>query len=94
MELAHLPYKKGRTYEDCVGLTGLKRLGKKRWRREVGKVAAQLKAALEADCVVLGGGDARLLRKLPRGVRRGGNENAFRGGAIVWDKRGRGALTQ
>ena len=35
MELAHLPYKKGRTYEDYLGLRGLKRLGKKKWRRHV-----------------------------------------------------------
>src|SRR5215831_12195607 len=30
MELAHLPYEKGKTYEDYVGLAGLKRLGKRR----------------------------------------------------------------
>src|SRR5208282_3559350 len=35
MELAHLPYKKGRTYEDYVGLVGLERQGKKKWRRHV-----------------------------------------------------------
>lgn len=29
MELAHLPYKNGSTYEDYVGLAGLKRLGKR-----------------------------------------------------------------
>src|ERR1700730_10138263 len=46
MELAHLPYKKGRTYEDYVGEAGLKRLGKKKWRRHVNDVVRQLKAAL------------------------------------------------
>ena len=56
MELAHLPYKKGRTYEDYVGQAGLKRLGKKKWRRHVNDVARQLKAALEADYVVFGVG--------------------------------------
>ncbi|HEV7666365.1 MAG TPA: ROK family protein, partial [Chloroflexota bacterium] len=35
MELAHLPYRNGRTYEDYVGLRGLRRRGKKKWRREV-----------------------------------------------------------
>src|SRR5437867_2817888 len=68
MELAHLPYKKDRTYEDYVGLAGLKRLGRKKWRRHVDDVVEQLKAALQADYVVLGGGNARLLKKFPPGA--------------------------
>src|SRR5205809_2251702 len=84
MELAHLPYKKGRTYEDYVGLAGLKRLGKKKWRRHVVDVVKQLKTALQADYVVLGGGNARLLKKLPPGVQLGDNANAFRGGFRLW----------
>lgn len=86
LELAHLPYKKGRTYEDYVGLAGLKRLGKRKWRRHVNDVVKQLKAALEADYVVIGGGDARLLKTLPRGARLGDNANAFRGGCRLWAK--------
>ncbi len=86
MELAHLPYKKDRTYEDYVGLAGLKRLGKKKWRRHVNDVVKQLKTALEADYVVLGGGNARLLKKLPPGARLGDNTNAFRGGYRLWAK--------
>src|SRR5207247_8988890 len=62
MELAHLAYKKGRTYEDFVGLAGLQRLGKRKWRRHVNEVVRLLKAALEADYVVLGGRKARLLK--------------------------------
>jgi polyphosphate glucokinase len=84
MELAHLPYKHGRTYEDYVGLRGLKRLRKKKWRRHVADVVKQLKAALEADYVVLGGGNAKLLKKLPPGARLGDNDNAFRGGFRLW----------
>src|SRR6202034_2438801 len=78
MELAHLPYKKGKTYEDYVGQAGLKRLGKKKWRRHVFDVTEQLKTALEADYVVLGGGNARLLKHLPKGARLGDNENAVK----------------
>ncbi len=84
MELAHLPYKKGRTYEDYVGLAGLKRLGKRKWRRHVNEVVKLLKTAFEADCVVLGGGNAKLLRKLSPGCRLGDNANAFRGGYRLW----------
>ena len=83
-ELAHLPYKKGRTYEDYVGLAGLKRLGKKEWRRNVFKVVDLLKNALQADYVVLGGGNAKLLKKVPAGARLGDNNNAFRGGFRLW----------
>ena len=80
MELAHLPYKKGRTYEDYVGLAGLKRFGKRKWRRHVQDVVQQLKTALQADYVVLGGGNAKLMKKLPPGVRLGDNSKAFLGG--------------
>ncbi len=86
MELAHLPYKKGRTYEDYVGLAGLKRLGKRKWRRHVNEVVTLLKIALEADYVVLGGGNAKLLKKLPPGTCLGNNSNAFRGGYRLWTK--------
>ncbi len=84
MELAHLPYKKGRTYEDAVGLAGLERLGKKKWRKQVWSVVEDLRAALEPDYVVLGGGNAKKLSKLPAGVRLGENANAFVGGFRLW----------
>jgi polyphosphate glucokinase len=86
MELAHLPYKKGRTYEEYLGVAGLKRLGKKRWRHHVKEVVEQLKNALQADYVVLGGGNSKLLKKLPPGCRLGNNANAFRGGYRLWAK--------
>jgi polyphosphate glucokinase len=86
MEVAHLPYKKGRTFEDYLGIRGLKRLGKKKWRRYVARVAEQLKSALEADYVVLGGGNAKLLKTLPPGCRLGDNSTAFTGGFRLWNK--------
>ena len=86
MELAHLPYKKGRTYEDYVGATALKRSGKKKWRRDVRKVIKLLKRALQADTVVVGGGNAKLLRTLPAGVRLGTNSNAVVGGYRLWTR--------
>lgn len=84
MELAHLFYKKGKTYEDYLGLRGLEKYGKKKWRREVSRVTEILKAALEADYVVLGGGNSKKLKKLPPGARLGDNENAFLGGFRLW----------
>jgi polyphosphate glucokinase len=63
MKLGHLPYKKGRSYEDYVGLAGLKRLGEKKWRHQVKVVVRQLTAAMQAEYVVLGGGNAKLLER-------------------------------
>jgi polyphosphate glucokinase len=86
MELAHLLYKNGKTYEDYLGLRGLERMGKKKWRRHVAKVAKKLKDALGADYVVLGGGNIKELKRLPAGARLGSNENAFLGGFRMWGK--------
>jgi polyphosphate glucokinase len=88
MELAHLPYKNGKTYEDYVGIRGLERLGKKRWRRHVDDVVERLKNALGADYVVLGGGNSKLLKELPPHARLGDNQNAFLGGARLWSMKG------
>jgi len=87
MELAHLPYKNGKTYEDYVGVRGLKRLGKKKWRRHVAGIVELLKDALEAEYVVLGGGNSKNIKKLPRNTRLGDNRNAFIGGFRLWKKK-------
>jgi polyphosphate glucokinase len=84
MELGHLQYKRG-TYEDYVGLRGLKRFGKKKWRKLVADVVERLVAALEPDDVVLGGGNVKKLKELPPGCRLGENTNAFTGGFRLWD---------
>ena len=84
MELAHLPYKRRRSYEDYVGDRGRARLGPKKWRKVVGEIVEQLREALEADYVVLGGGNARKLKKLPKNTRLGNNDFAFVGGFRVW----------
>jgi polyphosphate glucokinase len=89
-ELAHLPYKKGRTYEDYVGLAGLERLGKKKWRRAVEDVATRLRYALQVEDLVLGGGNAKLLKTLPPDSRLGANANAFIGGFRLWDDKAPG----
>ncbi len=84
MELGHLPYKNGRTYEDYIGDAALKRRGKKKWIKSVFDVVAKLKNALQADYVVLGGGNAKRLPTLPPHTFRGNNENARGGGLRLW----------
>lgn len=86
MELAHLPYKKGHSYEHYIGDSGRKRSGKKKWRRHVIDVVTRLQAALQVDDVVIGGGNAKRLRTLPKGVRLGSNADAFVGGYRLWKR--------
>jgi predicted NBD/HSP70 family sugar kinase len=86
MELAHLPYKKGRTFEDYVGAHGLRRLGRRHWQKHVMEVAKLLKSALGAEDLVLGGGNARKLKVLPANARHVDNANAFVGGFRLWNK--------
>jgi polyphosphate glucokinase len=85
LELAHLPYRKGGTYEDYVGLRGFERQGRKKWERAVGDVVALLKHGLQADYVVLGGGLAKKLKGVPPGTRLGSNANAITGGLRLWN---------
>ena len=84
MELGHLPYRKA-TYEDYVGLRGLEKRGKKKWARHVVDVVKRLTAALEPTDVVIGGGNVKKLKKLPKGCRAGDNANAFIGGFRLWE---------
>jgi polyphosphate glucokinase len=85
LELAHLPYRRGGTYEDYIGMRGLVRLGRKKWTRHVHEVVELLKNGLQADYVVLGGGQTKKLKMLPPGVRISDNQCAIRGGLRLWD---------
>ena len=85
MELGHLPYRKA-TYEDYVGLRGLQKHGKNKWRKYVVDVVERLTAALEPEDIVLGGGNVKQLKKMPKGCRPGDNANAFIGGFRLWMK--------
>ncbi|HEY6196593.1 MAG TPA: ROK family protein [Candidatus Eisenbacteria bacterium] len=84
LELAHLPYRDGRTFEDYLGVRGLERIGHSKWQKHVALVSEMLRRALVADHVVLGGGNVKKLKRLPPHTRRGDNANAFRGGFRVW----------
>lgn len=84
LEIGHMPYKRGRTFEDYIGESGRQRLGKKKWRKAVAEVVAQLKEVLEVDYVVLGGGNVAHLKELPEHARLGDNLNAFKGGLLLW----------
>ncbi|HKF22275.1 MAG TPA: ROK family protein [Candidatus Angelobacter sp.] len=84
-EIAHFPYKKG-TYEEYVGARALRRLGKKKWRRHVNEIISNFLTKVHVDDVVVGGGNAKKLKKLPKGCRAGDNANAFVGGFRLWEE--------
>jgi polyphosphate glucokinase len=85
-EVGHMPFRRGRSFEDWVGERGRERLGNRAWRKAVDEVVAALQAAFETDYIVLGGGNARRLKKLPPRVRLGDNRNAFIGGLRLWQR--------
>jgi predicted NBD/HSP70 family sugar kinase len=91
LELAHLPYRSGKTYEDFLGKRGLDRAGKKRWRQLVQEIVGELHHAFQVDEVVLGGGNVKQLKALPPATRLGSNANAFAGGLRLWEDRQRPA---
>jgi hypothetical protein len=84
LELGDLPYRNGSIIEDYLGKDGQARLGEKAWQRDVQHALVQLKKSLIADYVVLGGGNAKELSKIPRGIELGHNRNAFLGGVRLW----------
>jgi polyphosphate glucokinase len=87
LEIAHLPYRKDRTYEEYVGEAGLKQLGEKKWKKHVIDIVQLFLDALNAEYAVLGGGNVRHFEDdLPPNTRRGSNMNAFRGGYRLWQK--------
>jgi polyphosphate glucokinase len=88
MELGHMPYRKGRTYEDYVGERGRLRLGTKKWRKVVREVVDQLSRVLEVDYVVVGGGNSKRLKNPAENERLGDNDNAFAGGLRLWESAG------
>jgi predicted NBD/HSP70 family sugar kinase len=80
LELGDLPYPDGEIIENYLGIPGLELLGEKKWKREVAYAVTQLKKSFIADYVVLGGGLVHRFSRLPQGIERGRNENAFLGG--------------
>jgi polyphosphate glucokinase len=87
LELGHLPYRKA-TFEDYLGVRGLVKYGKHKWRKYVADVVGRLSAALEPEDVVLGGGNVHKLKQLPPKSRAGDNANAFLGGLRLWQPNG------
>lgn len=85
LELGQLHWENGKLLGETLGHRGVKKQGKSAWRRVVLDAVTCLMAAFVCDSVVIGGGNAKLIRELPPGVRRGNNLTAFRGGFRLWN---------
>ena len=83
LELGDLAYVDG-ILEDWLSDDGMEALGEEAWEEEALRVVPALKQSFIADYVVLGGGNAKRIEKLPRGVELGHNRNAFTGGVRLW----------
>jgi polyphosphate glucokinase len=83
MELGALSYK-NKAIEDYLGIRGLEKLGKKKWRKTVAFWVKRFTSALLLDDVVIGGGNAKKLKQMPPGCRLGNNDKAFLGGFRMW----------
>jgi predicted NBD/HSP70 family sugar kinase len=86
LELGDLPYRERDIIENFLGIPGIDRLGEDEWKDEVRFAITHLKLAFIADYVVFGGGLIhRFKDKLPDGIERGRNENAYVGGLRLWE---------
>ncbi len=93
MELAHLPFRKGASFEDLVGIRGRETNGTRKWRGHVAECVRLLRGALLPDVIVLGGGNSKALKEIPPGCVLGSNSNAFLGGYAVWEPEWANAAT-
>jgi hypothetical protein len=93
LELGDLPYLDDLSVEDWLGEAGRSKFGEKRWQTETKRVVAELKKSFIADYVVLGGGNAKCISRLPQGVALGHNRNAYTGGARLWQSGAGGKQT-
>lgn len=86
LELGHHPLRKGMTYEDYVGKAALEAVGKKRWRKRVGKVIKQVEPIWNYRLLHIGGGNVKHLRpdELPSNVRLHSNLGGVLGGIALW----------
>lgn len=85
LEFGHHPLRGGKTYEELIGERPLLRVGRRRWRRRVGAAIETLRHAFNPRVIYVGGGNARLLRAVPDGVKVVSNVSGILGGIRLWD---------
>jgi len=85
MELAQHPIHKGDTYNEYVGNTALKHIGRKRWNKRVARTIGLLHALFNYDHLYIGGGNAsKITLRLPDDTSLVSNDAGIEGGAVLW----------
>lgn len=84
LELGQIRYSRRRDLAYVLNDAGLQKFGRVTWEKRVKDVVEMLSRAFLTDYVVIGGGNARKLKTLPEGARRGDNRHAFLGGEYLW----------
>ncbi len=85
LELAHHPFRKGKTYEEYVGNAARKKVSKKKWNKRVARVVAQVLATWNPRRLYLGGGNAKHLAiDLPPDVEVSSDVAGLLGGIALW----------
>ncbi|MDE3154089.1 MAG: ROK family protein [Acidobacteriota bacterium] len=86
LELAHHPFRHGKTYEDQLGRKALKKVGRKKWNRRVAIALEQFRALVHFDHLYIGGGNAKKLTlKLAPDVTLIPNTDGLLGGVRLWN---------
>lgn len=84
-ELAHLPVKTDKTYDEYIGEKALEKYGKERWNKRMQKVFEILKTVFNYDTLYIGGGNSDLLTfKLDKNMKIVTNADGIKGGARLW----------
>lgn len=85
LDLGQLYFHDGQILDDILSRRALDQLGKEKWTTIVCEAIAHLKHCFIVDYVMIGGGNAKKLKRLPPGARQGDNERAFLGGYRLWN---------
>lgn len=85
LELAHHPYRRGKTYEEMLGIKALDKVGKKKWNKRLQRAIGQFEKLFNYDVLYLGGGNAKKIGfKLPPKVKAVENIAGLLGGIALW----------
>jgi polyphosphate glucokinase len=88
LEIAHLPFRKDKTYDQQIGDKARKKVGKKEWNRRVKRAIKTLRVLTHFDKLYVGGGNAkRIAFELEPDVQLISNECGVKGGAWLWRER-------
>jgi polyphosphate glucokinase len=87
LEAAHHPFRKKKTYEECLGIASLEKAGHKRWNKDLRLAIVELEKLFNYDCLFVGGGNARrIVGELPPNVKVVDNVAGLLGGIALWRK--------